>query len=76
MLWYSLEAPHRGASNEYHNVYFLRYKKISNHFRLKTCALSGAFIYIYIYIYMYVYVYVFIQYMCIIEPVMRDMYSG
>ena len=29
MLWYSLEAPHWGASNEYHNVCFhLRNKKI------------------------------------------------
>ena len=23
MLWYSLEAPHRGASNEYHNICFM-----------------------------------------------------
>ena len=22
MLWYSLEVPHRGASNEYHNICF------------------------------------------------------
>ena len=27
MFWYSLEAPSRGTSNEYHNIFFLRNKK-------------------------------------------------
>ena len=33
MLWYSLEAPQRGASNEYHNMFFLwRNKKKYQYF--------------------------------------------
>ena len=27
MLWYSLEVPHRGTSNEYHNMFSWRKKK-------------------------------------------------
>ena len=27
MLWYSFEAPRRGASNEYHNIFLPRNKK-------------------------------------------------
>ena len=35
-LWYSLEAPHWGASNEYpQHMFLLRYKKIINTFWLK-----------------------------------------
>ena len=41
MLWYSLEAPRRGASNEYPQHMFLwRNKKDISIFRLKKSALS------------------------------------
>ena len=46
MLWYSLEAPRRGASNEYHNIRFRgEIRKISAFFRMnldEKCALSVA----------------------------------
>ena len=42
MLWYSLEVPPQGASNEYHNISFCGEKrKISTIFCLKS-TLSGA----------------------------------
>ena len=36
MLWYSLEAPHRGASNEYHNISFHEEIKKKNKKKLKN----------------------------------------
>ena len=42
MLWYSLEAPRRGASNEYHNIYFHgEIRQLSIFFREKKSALFG-----------------------------------
>ena len=42
MLWYSLEAPHRGASNEYHNVFLWRNKKNSMQISiLELCKITG-----------------------------------
>ena len=41
MLWYSLEAPHRGASNEYpQHMFSLRSKKDISIFLMKKSALS------------------------------------
>ena len=48
MLWYSLEAPCRGASNEYHNICFREeIRKIPAFFRMKKapylllCVMNG-----------------------------------
>ena len=35
ILWYSLEAPQRGASNEYHNIFLFRNEKNISTFWLK-----------------------------------------
>ena len=41
MLWYSLEAPRRGASNKYHNTFLWRNKKKYLYFFAEESTLSG-----------------------------------
>ena len=41
MMWYSLEAPRRGASNEYNMFLWRNKKKTYQHFLVKKSALYG-----------------------------------
>ena len=46
MLWYSLEAPLRGVSNEYHKIFLWRNKENISSFFFYKSTLCGAMFYI------------------------------